>query len=200
VVPASLGPERKAEPDVNPIAVHDLVAADAWLKAAQLPWFDGLTEDEREALAAYKGRAGRAINEALRGEREDAVALAKAAPLRLALARASAPADMLVYRGIGEQEANLYRALGRGQTTRAPAFVSTSLSAGIASAIAKVQGGIVIEVVVRRGQQGVAYVNPFPTYRYPQYEVLLNAESVLKVLRADEAAIRLEIRPPGGQR
>ncbi len=32
-----------------------------------------------------------------------------------------------------------------------------------------------------------------PRYRYPQYEVLLNAGSVLKVLMADTAAIRLEV-------
>ncbi len=183
---------------MKPLVVRDLAAADAWLKAAQLPWFDSLTEDEREALAAYKGGAGRAMNQALRGDSEDPAALARAAPLRLALARATAPADMLVYRGIGQDEAALYRALGRGNPMRAPAFVSTSLAVGVAAAMAKAQGGAVVELVVRRGQQGVAYVNPFPTYRYRQYEVLLNADSLLKVLQADVAAIRLEVGDDNG--
>lgn len=57
---------------------------------------------------------------------------------------------------------------------------------------------MVAELVVCRGQQGVAYVNPFPTYRYRQCEVLLNAGSVLKVLQADDVAIRLEVSDDDG--
>jgi hypothetical protein len=179
------------------MSVHELAAADTRLRAAQLPWFDGLTEDERQALAAYKGRAGRAMNRALRGEPQRQDLAASAGYLRAALARARAPADMLVYRGVGQAEAAHYRALARGGTVQALAFVSTSLSAEQAARSARVQGGIVVELVIRRGQKGVAYVNPFPTYRYPQFEVLVNAGSVLKVLQADETAIRLEVAPPG---
>ncbi len=36
-------------------------------------------------------------------------------------------------------------------------------------------------------------MHPFPAYRYRQHEVLLNVGSVLKVLRADTAVIRLEV-------
>jgi hypothetical protein len=190
----------KAEPDVKPIAVHELAAADARLKAAQQPWFDSLSEDERQALAAYKGRAGRAMNRALSGEPERQDLIVSAGYLRAALARACAPADMLVYRGVGQAEAAHYRALAQGYTVQARAFVSTSLSAEQAARSAQVQGGSVVELVIRRGRKGVAYVNPFPTYRYPQFEVLVNAGSVLKMLRANDAAIRLEVGPPGDWR
>ncbi len=104
---------------MKPLAVHDLAAADAWLKAAQLPWFDSLTEDEREALADYKGRAGRLMNRSLLGEPGRREVASKAAHLRRALERASAPADMLVYRGMGQKESDHYRALYRGDMTRA---------------------------------------------------------------------------------
>jgi hypothetical protein len=76
---------------------------------------------------------------------------------------------------------------------RAPAFVSTSLAEPATAGLAALEDGAVVELVVRRGQKGVAYVHPFPAYRYRQHEVLLNVGSVLKVLRADTAMIRLEV-------
>jgi hypothetical protein len=53
-------------------------------------------------------------------------------------------------------------------------------------------------MLVRKGQRGVAYVNPFPTYRYPHYEVLMNPGSALKRVHADGGAIRLEVVDDGG--
>jgi hypothetical protein len=91
---------------------------------------------------------------------------------------------------IDAAEAALYRGMACGDTVRAAAFVSTSLAEPAAAAM---EDGAVVELVVRRGQKGVAYVHPFPAYRYPQHEVLLNAGSVLKVLRADDEHIRLEV-------
>jgi len=183
---------RKTEPDVKPIAEHELAAADARLKAAQQPWFDGLNDAEREMLADYKGSAGRLMNRWLRGLSDRHEVAAKAGLLWRALDRARAPADLLVYRGVGQAEAALYRAIPSGGTMLAPTFVSTSLSTVVAAKAAKVQNGEVIVLVIRKGQKGVAYVNPFPTYRYPQFEVLVNAGSVLNLLRAG-SAIRLEV-------
>jgi hypothetical protein len=101
---------------------------------------------------------------------------------------------MLLHRGAGPREAALYRSLARGTVTRATCFVSTSLVHAIAEAVAARQpGGMLIELVVRQGQKGVAYIHPFPTCRYPQFEVLINVGTRLKVLRADAEAIRLEV-------
>lgn len=178
---------------MKPIAEHELAAADARLKAAQQPWFEGMDADERQALIDYKGAAGRAMNRFLRGEGERPGVAKSASDLRRALHRAAAPDDMLLYRGAGAAEADTYRAMAPGGTTRVPTFLSTSLACHIASDTARVQGGVVVELLVRKGQKGVAYVHPFPTYRYKQYEVLVNAGSVLKMLRADGGAIRLEV-------
>jgi len=178
---------------VKPIAAHELAAADARLRAAQLPWFDGLSMEEREALADYKGRAGRAMNRFLRGEGERPGVAASAEALRQALRRATAPDDMVLYRGVGSAEAAIYRAVPLGGILRRSSFVSTSLARNVASDSAAVQGGVVVELLVSRGRQGVAYVNPFPTYRYPQYEVLVNAGAWLRLVQADNTAIRLEV-------
>jgi hypothetical protein len=177
----------------KPIEASDLRTADALLRKAQLPWFNGLDTDERRALGDYKGNAGRLMNRALRGAMPASGFGRDAAPLQRALARARAPADMLVYRGVGPAEAALYKGMARGDTVRTAAFLSTSIAQPAAGALAALEGGAVVELVLRRGQKGVAYVHPFPTYRYPQHEVLLNAGSVLRVLRADAEAIRLEV-------
>jgi hypothetical protein len=133
------------------------------------------------------------MNQALRGDVSVSDFAISATPLLRALARARAPADMLVYRGIGRAEAALYRAMAQGDATQTCAFVSTSLARPVAAALAALDGGMVVELVVRRAQSGVAYVHPFPAYRYPQHEVLLNAGTVLRVLRVDAEAIRLEV-------
>jgi len=75
---------------VKPIAAHELAAADARLRAAHLPWFDGLSTEEREALADYKGRAGRNMNQLLRSEDPELTEFtASTVDLRRALQRAA---------------------------------------------------------------------------------------------------------------
>jgi hypothetical protein len=134
------------------------------------------------------------MNQHLRGEHRDARQVAPSAALAHALAHATAPADMLLYRGAGPAEAAFYRSLAQGTTARANCFVSASLVPGVAASVAAGQtGGAIIEIVVRKGQKGVAYIHPFPTYRYPQWEVLINVGMRLERLRANSDVVRLEI-------
>jgi len=177
----------------DPINTSDLKAADDLLAVRQWSWATGLSEDEAGRLADYKGRLGRPMNRLLRGELQDAVLARQASVLRGALARARAPADMILHRAIGPLEAALYRRLQRGGEVAAAAFLSASISHEVAHTNARAEQGIVIEILVTHMQHGVGYINPFPTYRYPQYEALLNAGTRLKVLQADLPMIRLEV-------
>jgi hypothetical protein len=175
------------------------------LAARQRPGSEGLSAAERDALGDYKGGAGRLTDGVLHGAAENRTALARAALLGAALvraallgaalaraallgaalvraallgaalARAGAPADMVPYRGVGPTEALLYCGHARGATVHADAVVSPSVSAGVAATTARGEDGAVMEISVRRGQKGVAYVHPFPTGRCRQHEVRLNA-------------------------
>ncbi len=100
---------------------------------------------------------------------------------------------MVLYRGVRPAEAEIYRALPWHGVVYTPAFLSTSLSASVAAAQARRELGIAIELRVRKGQKGVAYIHPFPTYRFPQCEVLLNAGTVLQMLSDSKGLIRLEV-------
>ncbi len=183
----------EADIPFTPIAVNDLVAADAQLRALQQGWADQMSAPERLALDDYKGPEGRLINEQLRGDICDSGAEATAQFLRTALGRAAAPADMLLYRGVRMAEAAFFQGLRRHAIMRSRAFVSTSIAPSVAAKLARVQSGRVIELVVRKGRPGIAYVHPFPRYRFPQFEVLINVGIGLKLLCADEKMIRLEV-------
>ncbi len=100
---------------------------------------------------------------------------------------------MVVHRGVGPAEADDYRGHVRGDIVRAESLASTSVSAGVAATIARNDQGAVVELLVRRGQMGCAYVHPFPTHRYRQFEVLLNAGTSFRVVQADAEMIRLEV-------
>jgi hypothetical protein len=52
------------------------------------------------------------------------------------------------------------------------AFTSTSLSHEVAAKLAGADGRVV-QILIKRGTRGVAYIHPFPKYRYRQYEMLL---------------------------
>jgi hypothetical protein len=185
-------PEGRPIP-FSPITINDLAATDAQLRALQQGWADQMSTPERLALDDYKGPEGRLINEQLRGEICDSGAEATAQLLRTALGRAAAPADMLLYRGVRMAEAAVFLGLRHHVIIRSRAFVSTSIAPSVAAKLARAQSGRVIELVVRKGCPGVAYVHPFPRYRFPQFEVLINVGIGLKLLCADEQTIRLEV-------
>jgi hypothetical protein len=145
-------------------------------------------------LGDFKGAYGRLMNEYLLTKNRDASLAKTVMDLKQALAHAATPTDMLGHRGVGAAEAAFYRQLGPGAVTRAACFVSASLRIKVAAAVAARQpGGTTIQIVVHAGQKAVAYVDPFPTYLYPQSEILVNAGTTLKVLRADNEVIRLEV-------
>jgi hypothetical protein len=175
----------------RPLATEDIGAADAHLTEAMRPWADGLSEAERQAIDDYKGLDGFAINAVLRGERAAPTLEGVAATISAALMRSHAPMDLRLLRGVGEQEAAVLAALMPGDVWEPPDFKSTTLSAEVAAAFAKAG---TVEIRVRAGQSGVAYVHPFPRYRFPQFEVLLNRRSRYMLVGRSDHRWVLELR------
>jgi hypothetical protein len=101
---------------------------------------------------------------------------------------------MLLFRGVGATEAAFYGCLAPGSIVAATCFVSASLLQDTAQAAAASQpGGTTIEVVLRKGQKGVADINPFLTYPYRPWEVLINIGTSLRVAGASVRVLRLKV-------
>lgn len=177
----------------KPIDVTELAQADARLRALQQAWADALSPEEAAALGDYKAALGRDINAQLRGAMSDNRLETRARLLRGALRRAHAPSDMLLHCAAGPDEADFYRRQKNGAQFKAIGFLSASLAPAVATKLAGYERGALMELIVRGGQKGVAYVHPFPAYRFRQYEVLLVAGIGLKVLGGDDQVIRLEV-------
>ena len=56
----------------------------------------------------------------------------------------------------------------------------------------KAANGTVVQILVRRGTMGVAYVSPFPEPRFAAYETILKPGILLRVLDATPGALVLE--------
>ncbi len=145
-------------------------------------------EKARTALDAYKGSTGRTMNDALRNN-TDPQMLQLAGYLSEALSKAVLPEPALIHRGIGEEELKLYVQSQVGEVVRQPGFVSGSLSKEVA---AKVPKATVIEIRIPKGMPGALYVHPFPKFRFRQYEMLLNAGTMFRVVSNTADRVILE--------
>jgi acetyl esterase/lipase len=175
----------------NPPKPEDTADVDALFSRHYAAWAASLSGDEAAALDGYKGGEGRRVNDVLRGGRADPLLDDMIALLSGALARASAPRAMRIWRGVSTSEAEFYRALPAGAQVTIPAFVSASLEMGVATRFAA--GGEVVEILVADGTVGVAYIHPVPRDRYRQHEVLVTRGTAFRVARADADQIVLEI-------
>ena len=155
------------------------------------PWAGSLTEAEGAAIADYKEAGGREINAALRGDLESPALRRKARRIADAVARAQAPDDLALFRGVGGVEAARLASLAVDDVWQPAAFTSTTLDPDIAERLA--DSGQVITIRVRRGQAGVAYIHPFPGYRYRQYEALIQHGTKFIVVDKTENGLVLEI-------
>ncbi len=179
-----------AAPPVVPREFEGVAQADQALTDAFSAWSAALGADQRQAVALYKGRAGRRVNAGLRANAADAVTGGIVAALQSALQRASLPFGVRVFRGVDAAEAALYRARGAGRKIVVPGFFSTALDAEVAAKLS--DGGEVIEVLAPAGLPGVAYVHPTPGFRYRQFELLLNSGMTFRIVRAGKEGIVLE--------
>lgn len=188
-VPAPLPPE------VLDITRSNALAADARLREASLPWAESLNANERKALDAYRTGLGRRMNRAYEGLIDDPLARADAIRLAAAVSRSPAPADLRLFRGVHGSDAAEMAALPAGGTYVRDRLLSTTLVREGTSAYAVALDGTpgqVVEIRVRAGTMGVAYVHPFPEYRFGQYEVLLKPGMVLRVVDATPGGLVLE--------
>ena len=175
----------------QPRPFETIEAADKHLTTAMRPWAGSLTEAEGAAIADYKEAGGREINAALRGDLESPALRRKARRIADAVARAQAPDDLALFRGVGGVEAARLASLAVDDVWQPAAFTSTTLDPDIAERLA--DSGQVITIRVRRGQAGVAYIHPFPGYRYRQYEALIQHGTKFIVVDKTENGLVLEI-------
>ena len=184
-----MSPVRKQP--IAPRAFGSVAEADRVFTAAARPWAEALTPDERGVLDDYKGDLGWAINAVLRGDATVPGLGGRAATLARAVARAECPEDVRLYRGVGEDEAATLRAAEAGAVMSRPAFMSTTLSRRVARKLGR-KVPFLVEVLVRRGTRGAAYVHPFPSERFRQYEMLLRPGMAMRVVSVGAAGIVLE--------
>lgn len=173
-----------------PLASAAVRARDAELRSSYRTWAAGLSAEERAAIGDYrKPGGGAAMNAALREgvpELLPAVAL-----VRAALSRAFAPEGLVVRRGVAPLEAAWYRSIeGVGQL---PTFASTTINRLVAARFAEDHRGPEIELRIRAGTRGVAYIHNVPDTRMPQYEVLLAPGLSFRVLRRGKRLLVLEV-------
>lgn len=194
--PVRLGrpPDRLPGQSVMPRRFRDIDEADATLTAEAQPWANGLSEFEREALAAYKSGLGRQMNAVLRGDEPPVRALSVVTTaLREALMRSRTRSAVRVFRGVATAEADRLRSAGIGGEAQLPAFVSSSLDIDIAKAYLRREDGVLVELLLPRGLRGAAYIHPFPAYRYPQRELLLAPGASYRVIAIETDRIVVEV-------
>ncbi|WP_439596469.1 phage minor head protein [Falsiroseomonas sp.] len=195
-LPAATAVAPPPSVSVAPVAPMPSVAiarASERLREEFAPWGSGLTAGEAAALDAYKGVAGRAMNAALRGEIDaEAVPPGMIAELSEALGRAVMPRRVVAYRGGGDADAALLAGKRPGDTVQFPWFLSSSIDAAVARSFAQQGGGPSIELRLSAGLRGVAYVHPFPRYRYRQFEFLASPGLLWRIVRRTPSRIVLE--------
>jgi hypothetical protein len=169
--------------------------ADAALRPLWVSWGSGLPAVQADAIAAMKGAFGRDINAWLRGT-GDGVENVDKIVRRLDDALSAAPRmplDLRVFRGIDAEQARRLSHLGVGDQLTTEGFLATSAVRAVAEDYARRGNGVVVEIIIRRGQRAGAYVHPFPTYRYPQAEVLLRRRLGMRVVQRMADRIVFEI-------
>jgi hypothetical protein len=168
-LPAAV-PARRDLP--APLTISSAAEAERSLLAPYTPWGRGLSQGEEAALGDYKGVMGIVINRFLRAPRQAALAPVELVrELDTALARAVAPIDLRLFRGIGPAEAARLARSAEGAVIRRRGFLSTSAVSALAARFDR--SGVQVEILVKAGTRGVAYIHPFPEYRFPQAEVLI---------------------------
>jgi hypothetical protein len=184
--PARMRTERRRA-EVAPAVLR----ADAALAEATADWRRSLVPEERAALAHWRGIGGQALNRIARGDVPATPALAaELARLAAALDRAVLPRAAVVYRGAGAAE---LAGLGApGSTGRLMGFAASSLDRLIAEDFARRHGGGVIEIRVRAGTRGAAYLQALRA-RPRQYELLLAAGLVYRVVSRSKRRLVIEV-------
>ncbi len=193
--PSAPTPTPKPRP-IRPRRFASEAEADTVLSRRTGAWAAGLSADERTALRLYKGAQHAPMNKHLRGLEDHSsnpMLMKQIADLGSALARAGAPMDLRLYRGVTGEEAAQLRKLAVGESRPDPGFLSASAARRSPDAFASVAEGIVVEILVRKGHKGVAYVHPYPDVNHDEKEVLFAPGANVRRIRATGGRIVLEV-------
>lgn len=190
-----LPPALTSEP--GPIAVGsaaDLSAADKVLHNDYAAWGKRLSEDERDALAAYKGSFFRDMNNHLRGLLDDPSVMHDIRALTRALDRARTKRALTVHRGVGR--GTPWEAAKIGDTVADAGFMSSSVNPGTAQSFGSAT--VSIEIRLPRGYTGGAYVNRIPNVNHMEFEFIIRPGAPFRVI--ERTGNRIVVEPVRGGR
>ncbi|MFC5393145.1 phage minor head protein [Bosea vestrisii] len=191
-------PPRAFDAPAPPATELAIAEADRSMTQAYADWASRLTSAQREALSDYKGSAFRAMNEYLRGERETVASYLKTEirDLDRALAKAAAPRDMRIVRGVGRADpaAKLGR---RNKIMRYDQFASFSLESLTPAKFAEGAPRVLIEAKVPKGYTGIAYVNRVPDLDHLEHEFIFRPGTRFRIVERIEDAheVRIVVEP-----
>lgn len=185
--PAPPAPPAPAIAEPVPIAAPP--QTDAAMTKAYAPWVASLTEIERQAIAAYKGTEGRLINAALRRDKVTGLLRQIIEPLDQALARATVPTDLTVFRGV--RDLSFLRSVKIGDVIEELGYTSTSLRRKTAKDF---RGDGLLVISVPRGYHA-GYVHHVPAVTNRQMELLLPRGARFAVDRIADREFHLRLLP-----
>lgn len=194
LAPTPVPPPMRFNAPPAPTTQIEIAEADRELTGAYQPWASGLSAPERNALLDYKGSGYRRMNGYLRGDdyrhvEPDIKALDRA------LARASAPRDIRVHRGLGL--ADPLAKAKEGQTFAYRQFASFSLETSTPRAFAQGTPPVTVEARVPKGYKGFAYVNHVPKLALSEHEFLFRPGTRFRVVERIDGAqeVRIVVEP-----
>ncbi len=182
--PAPPAPPLNVARPVPPPAVSE---TDRAMTAAYADWRKGLSEAEQAAIAAYKGDVGKAVNAALRRGRKTPLVEQVTRELDAALARATTPNALTVYRGV--KDLKFLHGADVGSVVVDDGYVSTSLRRKTAKDF---RGDGLLVIDVPEGYNA-AYIHNVPDVTNRQYELLIPRGARFEVLEVRDREYRLRL-------
>jgi SPP1 gp7 family putative phage head morphogenesis protein len=168
------------------------------LHEGQTVWHETLGTDALNAIEDYKGYGNTVLNRLRRGlpldeNRFDDTDIAAAEELGRvlddALADVTLPNSLTTWRGIERKDAGTLLSLKPGDTFLDPGFASSSLSLDVARRF----GDVIIEIRMRRGTRGAAYIHFIPDVNEVEYEVLLVSNTRFHVVSNEAGRLIVEV-------
>lgn len=156
-------------------------------------WRKSTTPREKEAVDEYAGNAAyKVINDSLRSGGDGGRLSRTVDLIDSALAKSSAPGDVVVYRGISKRVAKMLGDASEGSLIIDRGFVSTSVSSGVSDRYTGKRGTTVAIEVPYGSRAGYADALNWSVEHMREMEVLLPRNSVFRVKKSDGGRIVLE--------
>lgn len=193
--PAVAAPRPAPLPPFEPRSWASPIEADSDLTEAYAEWAGSLSVREQKTLQDYKQIGYRSMNAWLREpELAPLSPASQRAVSRLsgAIRRATAPMDLVVHRGVDAEEWAAWTGTEVGGHVQAKAFMSGSISRAVAERFAEGEARVV-EIRVRQGYAGAAYVNRVPELLLEEREMILAPGARFKVISQEPGKVVVEV-------